>query len=68
MSSEIATPDSTKSASVAGAQSALVLHDHSCVDRKEKAKKRKKWPGGQRNPLRRLVSDKEIKGNASLFL
>jgi hypothetical protein len=68
MISEIDIPDSTKAANVAGPQFALILHDLSCIDRKEKAKKIKKWPGGQRNLLKRLVSDKEIQGNASFFL
>jgi hypothetical protein len=68
MTSEIGTLGSMNGAKVAGLQFAPILHDRSCVDRKEKAKKRKKWPGGQRNLLKRLVSDKEIKGNASIFL
>ena len=33
-----------------------------------KGQERKKWPRGQRNPLERLISDKGIQGNASLFL
>src|SRR5580658_5224916 len=65
MISEIDIPDSTKAANVAGPQFALILHDLSCIHR---TKKIKKWPGGQRNLLKRLVSDKEIQGNASFFL
>jgi hypothetical protein len=30
--------------------------------------KKKKAPGGQRNPLKRLISDMEIKGDQSVFL
>jgi hypothetical protein len=29
---------------------------------------KKKWPGGQRNLLKRLDSDKEMQENPSLFL
>jgi len=68
MTSEIDILGSMNAANVAGARFAPILHHRSCIDREGTAKKRKKWPGGQRNPLRRLISDKEIQGNASLFL
>ncbi len=38
------------------------------INPNEKGKKRKKWPRGQRNPFKRLISAKEIQGNASFFL
>jgi hypothetical protein len=33
-----------------------------------KRPRKKKWSRGQHNPLERLISDKGIQGNASLFL
>jgi hypothetical protein len=33
-----------------------------------KERKKNFWPGGQDNPLKRLISDKGIQGNQSIFL
>jgi hypothetical protein len=34
----------------------------------ERSRRRFFWPGGRRNPLKRLNPDKGIQGNQSLFL